>query len=100
MSNINWKVRFKNKTFWVTAIPALLLIIGSILEIFNIEIDFTGISDKIVDVIGAIFSLLSILGIVADPTTEGISDSELALTYEEPKSDSNNSEDSDYEEDE
>lgn len=83
---INWKVRLKNKSFWLTLIPAILLIIQPILALFGIAFDVNDIGAKIIAVIDAVFVLLAVLGIVTDPTTKGISDSEQAMTYEKPKS--------------
>lgn len=82
---INWKVRIKNKAFWVALIPAVLLMIQAIANLFGWDVDFTALSGKMVAVVNAIFVVLAILGIVQDPTTKGIGDSERALTYEEPK---------------
>ena len=82
---INWKVRLKNKTFWITAIPALLLVITSILRIFDIDVDLTSLNDQLIDVVFAVFALLAALGVVTDHTTEGFGDSEQALEYEIPK---------------
>ena len=83
--SINWKVRLKNKTFWITAIPALLLVITSVLKIFGVDIDLTSLNDQLIDVVFAVFSLLAALGVVTDHTTEGFGDSEQALEYEIPK---------------
>ena len=82
---INWKVRLKNKTFWITAIPALLLVITSVLKIFDIDVDLTSLNDQLIDVVFAVFALLTALGVVTDHTTEGFGDSEQALEYEIPK---------------
>ena len=82
---INWKVRLKNKTFWITAIPALLLVITSVLKIFGVDIDLTSLNDQLIDVVFAVFALLAALGVVTDHTTEGFGDSEQALEYEIPK---------------
>lgn len=82
---INWKARVKNKLFWVALIPAILVLIQVVANVFGFTIDLNGLSDKLLDVVNAIFVLLSILGVVVDPTTSGISDSEQALTYTEPK---------------
>ena len=82
---INWKVRIKNKNFWLTIIPAMLLVIQTIAAVFGFKIDFGDLGNKLLAVVNAIFAVLAILGIVTDPTTEGISDSNLAMTYEEPK---------------
>jgi len=83
---INWKVRIKNKNFWLTIIPAILLIIQPILALFGVTFDIDDVGTKIIAVIDAVFVLLAVLGIVTDPTTKGISDSEQAMTYEKPKS--------------
>lgn len=82
---INWKVRIKNKNFWLAVIPAMLLLIQAIVSVFGVTVDFTDITGKLVAVVNAAFVVLSILGIVMDPTTEGIGDSKQALTYDKPK---------------
>lgn len=82
---INWIVRIKNKVFWLTGIPAVLLLIQSVAAVFGFSLDLGEIGDKLIDVVEAAFVLLAILGVVADPTTEGASDSEQAMTYTEPK---------------
>lgn len=82
---INWKVRIRNKQFWISLIPAILLLIQMIMALFGISVDFTILSGKILAVLDALFVVLSILGIVTDPTTAGLGDSSLAMTYEIPK---------------
>lgn len=82
---INWKVRIKNKLFWCEAIPAVALVIQAIAAVFGYQMDFGTLVGKILAVVDAVFALLVILGIVVDPTTEGVRDSKLAMTYEEPK---------------
>ena len=81
---MNWKVRIKNKIFWMTIIPAVLLLARQILAVFGIEFDFTEIQDKILAIVESVFAILAILGIVTDLTTAGVGDSERALTYTEP----------------
>ena len=83
--NINWKVRIKNKNFWITAIPAVLLLAQAILAVFGITIDAGEIGNKLIVVVDAAFTLLVGLGVLIDPTTAGISDSEQAMTYQTPK---------------
>lgn len=85
MKNINWLVRVKNKTFWIALIPAVLLLIQVVAAVFNIQIDLGDLGNKLLDVVNAVFALLVILGVVTDPTTQGITDSDRALTYTEPK---------------
>lgn len=82
---INWKVRIKNKMFWLALIPAILLLITSIASVFGYELNFTALGEKLAAVVEAVFALLAILGIVVDPTTEGVKDSRLAMTYDTPK---------------
>lgn len=82
---INWKVRLKNKNFWITIIPAALLIVQPVLAIFGVTIDPTTVGAKLLAIVDAVFVVLAIMGIVTDPTTAGMSDSDQAMTYEIPK---------------
>lgn len=82
---INWKVRLKNKVFWTTLIPAVLLLIQSVAYLFGYNIDLGEIGNRLLYVIESAFVVLTILGIVTDHTTAGISDSTQALTYTTPK---------------
>lgn len=81
---INWKVRLKNKAFWVAIIPALLLVIQTVAALFGFTLDLGDLGNKLLAVVNAVFSVLVIIGVVTDPTTEGISDSDRAMLYEEP----------------
>ena len=83
--NINWTVRIKNKTFWLALIPAVLLLIQVVAAVFGFTLDLGDLGDKLIAVVNALFAVLVILGIVTDPTTEGVGDSTQALTYTEPK---------------
>lgn len=82
---INWKTRIKNKNFWIALIPAILLLIQSVLTPFGYNWDFGVLNQQLTAIINAAFGVLSILGIVTDPTTVGIGDSSQALSYDEPK---------------
>lgn len=81
---INWKVRIKNKAFWVAIIPALALVIQAVAALFGYTLDLSTTVGKILAVVDAVFAVLVILGVVNDPTTAGISDSERAKGYDEP----------------
>lgn len=85
--NINWSVRFKNKAFWVAFIPAVLLLAQVIAAVFGYTLDLGDLGNKLLAVVNALFAVLTILGIVTDPTTKGVGDSAQALTYEKPKND-------------
>lgn len=82
---INWTVRFKNKTFWLALIPAVLLLIQAVAKVFGFELDFGELGNNLTAVVNTVFALLAVLGVVVDPTTKGTSDSEQAMTYGEPK---------------
>lgn len=85
MSKINWKVRLANKSFWITMIPAILLLIQLVARLFGFEIKVDGLQENLLNIVNALFVVLAVLGITVDPTTKGIADSENALTYTEPK---------------
>lgn len=82
---INWTVRIKNKTFWLALIPAALLLVQVVAAVFGYTLDLGELGDKLLTVVNALFAVLAILGIVADPTTRGVGDSSQALTYDKPK---------------
>ena len=73
---INWKLRFQNK--------ATLLAIASTVILLAQQLGFK-LPDNIADVVNTFLTLLVLLGVINDPTTQGISDSPKALTYSEPK---------------
>ena len=82
---INWRVRVKNRNFWLALIPAVLLLVQAVAAVFGVSIDPGDLGDKLIAVVNAVFVVLAILGIITDPTTSGISDSQQALTYDKPK---------------
>lgn len=84
---INWQIRFKNKAFWLALVPAVLLLVQVVGAVFGFELDFGELGNRLIDVVNAIFALLAILGIVTDPTTAGVSDSERAMGYDAPAED-------------
>ena len=84
---MNWKIRFKNKAFWLALIPAVALVAQAIAALFGYTIDLTTIVGKLQAVVNAVFALLVILGIVVDPTTNGVGDSDRAMSYEKPWAD-------------
>lgn len=82
---INWKVRIKNKNFWVSVIPAILLLVQVMAALFGFTLDLGDLGNKLIAVVNAIFGVLAVLGVITDPTTAGLSDSAQAMTYEVPK---------------
>lgn len=82
---VNWTVRVKNKTFWLTLIPAVLLLAQVVAAVFGVTLELGGLGDKLLAVVNALFAVLAILGVVTDPTTAGVKDSQQAMTYTKPK---------------
>lgn len=80
---INWIVRFKNPV-WLTSFITFLVSTGyQFLAIFEIAPTIT--QDSILAVVTAVVQLLTLAGILVDPTTSGVSDSEQAMGYTAPK---------------
>lgn len=72
---MDWKTRIKNKAFWISLIPAVIVLIQVVGNIFGLDLsNLTGLSQQLIDVVNAVFVVLSILGVVIDPTTKGIKD--------------------------
>lgn len=84
---INWIVRLKNKAFWMAIIPAILLLAQQVCGMFGVKIEIAGLTDQLLAIIGTVFAILSLIGIVNDPTVATLSDSNQAMTYTEPKVD-------------
>ena len=76
---INWKARFKNKAFILTFITLIVSFVYQMLALFDVVPAVS--EDVLVNVITIIVNILATLGVVLDPTTEGISDSDRAMTY-------------------
>lgn len=87
MKNINWKVRMRNKSFWLAVVPAALLLVQVIAVPFGYNFEIDVINKQLLDIVNAAFAFLSILGVVNDPTTQGVTDSKQALKYDTPKID-------------
>lgn len=84
LMNINWSVRFKNKTFWLTLIPACLLLAQVVLVPFGIDFKSDVLNGQLLAIINALFVVLTIIGVISDPTVKGLSDSDRALVYTTP----------------
>ena len=66
---INWRVRIKNRAFWLALIPAVLLLLQQALRLCGVDFDPGQLEGQLTGLIGTVFSILALLGIVADPTT-------------------------------
>ena len=85
--NINWKVRFKNKMWCISFASAIIVFVQVVASLFGYALDLGDVLNKVKDIINAAFVILALLGIVTDPTTAGVSDSDQALSYKNPKED-------------
>ena len=83
--NINWKIRFQNKTFLTGLISLVVVFIYDLLQLLEIAPAVT--QSAVMQVAEGILTILGMLGVIADPTTAGLSDSKQALTYTSPKRD-------------
>lgn len=80
---INWLLRLKNKATLAALIPVVLGFVYQIAAILGITVPVT--QDALMQVLLLILNALVALGVVVDPTTQGIGDSARALAYTEPK---------------
>lgn len=83
--NINWKIRFQNKTFLTGLISLVVVFIYDLLQLLEIAPAVT--QSAVMQVAEGILTILGMLGVIADPTTAGVADSKQALTYTSPKQD-------------
>ena len=79
---INWKVRLKQPAFWIATIPVVITFVYSILALANIVPTIT--EERVQNLFIALVTVLAQFGIVIDPTTKGICDSECAMKYDKP----------------
>lgn len=82
--NINWKLRFKNKYTLTALISTTALFVNQVLSAFGV--DYSEQIKQVVDACLTLVTLLVALGIVIDPTTEGVNDSEYSHQKIEPSS--------------
>lgn len=79
---VNWKVRFKNKT-WLSMFLSLIIgFVFNLLKMFDIVPVVT--ENFVMQIVGQVLTFLGLIGVLVDPTTAGLSDSERAMNYEEP----------------
>ena len=79
---INWKVRLKQPAFWIATIPVVITFVYSILALADIVPTVT--EERIQNLFLTVVTILAQLGIIIDPTTKGICDSECAMKYDKP----------------
>ena len=77
MNKINWAVRLQRKSFWV-ALIGLLVILSQ-------QLGIKVFPDNVADITNTFLAIGVLVGIINDPTTAGLTDSNQALNYTEPK---------------
>lgn len=82
---INWKVRLKSGSWWAGVISAVIIAIFAILNILKVDVSVT--ASEVMNVATLVLMIPAAIGIISDPTTQGINDSTQALTYETPRAD-------------
>lgn len=83
--NVNWKVRFKNKTFLASFISLIVAFVYNLLGMFEIVPPVT--ENMVLSLVQSALVILGAVGVIVDPTTAGVSDSQRALTYQAPHRD-------------
>lgn len=88
--NINFKVRFKNPTFWVGIIVAVFATVFAQLGMSFEQITTWAmfgqvLLDAISNPVVIVAVISAVYNAIIDPTTAGLSDSKNALTYKTPK---------------
>ena len=79
---INWKVRFKNKVWLGSFLSLIVGFVYSMLALFDVFPQVT--QNLVVQLINQVLTILGLIGVIVDPTTAGIEDSNRAMSYEEP----------------
>ena len=80
---INWKVRLRQPAFWIATVPVVITFVYSVLALLGVAPSIT--QDTVQNLFIALVALLAQFGIIVDPTTKGINDSDRAMTYDKPE---------------
>lgn len=82
---INWKVRLHNKTFLASLISLVIVFVYNLLQLLEItpQVD----QNVIMQLVEGVLTILGMVGVITDPTTAGLTDSDRAMTYIEPHKD-------------
>lgn len=82
MNKINWRVRFKNKVWLGSFLSLIVGFVYSMLALFDVFPQVT--QNLVVQLLNQVLTFLGLIGVIVDPTTAGISDSDRAMSYAEP----------------
>ena len=79
---LNWTVRFKNKVWLGSFLSLIVSFVYSMLALFDV---FPGVTQNhVAEILNQVLTFLGLIGVIVDPTTAGLGDSERAMGYEEP----------------
>lgn len=81
--NINWKLRLKNKVTLTAIVMGVIALVYQSLGMFGVVPSVS--QDMVINWAGMVINILVLIGVVTDPTTNGMSDSAQAMEYTEPK---------------
>lgn len=79
---INWKVRLRNKAWLMSVIALVITFVYDLLAMLEIVPSVT--EEWIMGIVQTALTLLTALGVLIDPTTQGVADSDRAMLYVEP----------------
>ena len=79
---LNWKVRFKNKVWLGSFLSLIVGFVYSMLALFDVFPEIT--QSLVLQLLNQVLTFLGLIGVIVDPTTAGVGDSDRAMTYVEP----------------
>ena len=82
MKTINWRVRFRNKLWLGSFLSLIVGFVYSMLSLFDIFPEVT--ESLVLQLLNQVLTFLGLIGVIVDPTTAGVGDSERAMGYETP----------------
>ena len=79
---LNWKVRFKNKVWLGSFLSLIVGFVYSMLALFDVFPEVT--QNLVLQLVNQVLTFLGLIGVIVDPTTAGLEDSDRAMSYAEP----------------
>ena len=79
---LNWKVRFKNKVWLGSFLSLIVGFVYSMLALFDVFPEVT--QSLVLQLMNQVLTFLGLIGVIVDPTTAGVGDSDRAMSYVEP----------------
>ena len=79
---MNWKVRFKNKVWLGMFLSLIIGFVFNMLKLFEVYPPFT--ENTVLNIVNQVLTFLGLIGVIVDPTTAGLEDSNRAMGYDVP----------------